>query len=65
MMCYNTGMEMMQDAAMLASFVNMKLRDRYASLDELCDDLEFDRTELERRLAEIGMAYDARTNAVR
>lgn len=26
---------------MLLSFVNMKLRDTYATLDDLCDDLEF------------------------
>ena len=28
------------DPDMLASFLNMKLRDQYASLDALCDDLE-------------------------
>ena len=30
------------DPDMLASFLNMKLRDQYASLDALCDDLELD-----------------------
>ena len=29
-----------QDPAMLLSYVNMKLRDQYASLDDLCDDLD-------------------------
>ena len=48
----------MKDGAMLLSFVNMKLRDRYEALDELCEDLAFDRAELERRLAEIGYTYD-------
>lgn len=46
---------------MLLSFVNMKLRDRYGTLDELCDDLGLDREELERRLAEAGWSYDAKT----
>lgn len=49
---------MMKDGAMLLSFVNVKLRDRYETLDELCEDLAFDRAELERRLAEIGYTYD-------
>ncbi|MDE5821894.1 MAG: DUF4250 domain-containing protein [Paramuribaculum sp.] len=30
------------DPAMLMSFVNMKLRDNYASLEDLCDDMSFD-----------------------
>ncbi len=32
-------MKLPEDPVMLLSFVNMKLRDQYASLDELCDDL--------------------------
>ena len=63
--CYNRGMEMMQDSAMLLSFVNMKLRDTYDSLDALCDDLEFDRAQLEERLAAIGCRYDAAGNCFR
>ena len=59
---YTIRMELLQDAAMLQSFVNMKLRDRYETLDELCDDLELDREELERRLAEAGWSYDAKSN---
>lgn len=47
---------------MLLSFVNMKLRDTYATLDDLCDDLEFDRTELESRLRAIGCRYDEEKN---
>ncbi|MDE5838018.1 MAG: DUF4250 domain-containing protein [Paramuribaculum sp.] len=30
------------DPAMLMSFVNMKLRDCYDSLEDLCDDMNFD-----------------------
>ena len=47
---------------MLLSFVNMKLRDRYASLDELCDDLDADRREIEEKLLAIGYAYDSEQN---
>ena len=32
-----------EDPDMLASFLNMKLRDQYSSLDALCDDLELDK----------------------
>lgn len=49
--------ELPRDPAMLASFVNMKLRDAYASLDEMCDDLGIDRSALEARMAEAGFEY--------
>ena len=42
---------------MLFSVVNMKLRDQYASLDALCDVLDIERADLERRLAEAGFEY--------
>ena len=51
-----------QDPMMLYSTVNMMLRDRYNSLDELCDDLNVDRMELEHRLAEVGFEYSVRDN---
>ncbi|MDE6160165.1 MAG: DUF4250 domain-containing protein [Muribaculaceae bacterium] len=49
--------ELPRDPAMLVSFVNMKLRDAYASLDEMCDDLGIDRADLEARMAEAGFEY--------
>ena len=52
-----------EDPMILLSFLNMKLRDGYASLDALCDDLEESRAEIERRLAAAGYAYDAARNA--
>ena len=52
-----------QDPYMLLSVVNMKLRDRFASLDDLCDDLQADRKTLEAVLATIGYYYDPRQNA--
>ena len=50
------------DPMMLLSAVNMKLRDLYASLDALCDDLDVSRAELEDRLAGIGYAYSEERN---
>ena len=50
------------DPMMLLSVVNMKLRDRYASLDALCDDLDVSREEIVNRLAEVGYAYSKERN---
>ena len=47
-----------KDPFILLSYVNTMLRDRYASLEEHCEDLELDRGELERRLKEAGAVYD-------
>jgi hypothetical protein len=43
---------------MLLSVVNMKLRDFYSSLDELCEDLGEDRVQLEKTLNTAGFEYD-------
>jgi len=48
-----------QDPAMLLSFINMKLRDSYSSLEELCDDLCIDIKALLQRMAEAGFEYSA------
>lgn len=45
------------DPAMLMSLINMKLRDNYSSLDELCDDMDISRDELMKRLGEAGFEY--------
>ena len=45
------------DPDMLASFLNMKLRDHYASLDALCDDLELDKVEIVKKLKEADYDY--------
>lgn len=52
-----------QDPVMLLSMVNMKLRDRYRSLDELCEDWDVSRTEIEGVLASIDYHYDPEQNA--
>lgn len=51
-----------RDPAVLVSVLNTKLRDFYASLDELCDDLEADKTELENSCAAAGYSYSAERN---
>lgn len=50
------------DDAMLLSFINTKLRDEYASLDEFCEDLELSREEIEERLGVLGYYYDEKQN---
>ena len=51
-----------KDPAMLMSWVNMKLRDFYGSLDELCEELGIDRKELEDRLKTAGFEYNRELN---
>jgi hypothetical protein len=51
-----------KDPAMLMSWTNLKLRDYYGSLEELCEDLEIDRKELEDALNKAGFEYNAELN---
>ena len=46
-----------KDPMILLSYVNTKLRDDYASLEALCEDMDLDRDELERTLAAAGFVY--------
>ena len=55
-------MELPQDPMMLLSFINMKLRDYYPSLDALCDDLNIDRSKLEEKLSNAGFEYNPEAN---
>ncbi len=55
-------MEIPKDPAMLLSFVNLKLRDDYKSLDEMCDDLNVLREEIEEKLSGIDYQYDEGQN---
>lgn len=51
-----------KDPVMLLSFVNLKLRDFYGSLDVLCEELTLDRQELTDKLAAIDYHYDEERN---
>ncbi len=42
---------------MLVSFVNMKLRDEYASLEAMCEDLDLNPDELCQNLRNAGYEY--------
>lgn len=55
-------MELPLDPMMLLSFINMKLRDFYPTLDMLCDDMNIDRTELEKKLNKAGFEYNEDLN---
>ena len=51
-----------KDPAMLMSWTNLKLRDFYGTLDDLCDELEIDRNEIEKILNEAGFEYNQELN---
>ena len=46
-----------EDPDMLASFLNMKLRDHYVTLDALCEDLELDKERIVEKLKEAEYDY--------
>ena len=51
-----------QDPVMLLSYINLKLRDNYSSLDALCDDLDVSKAEIEEKLKLINYTYDKDQN---
>ena len=51
-----------QDPVMLLSFINLKLRDYYGSLEQLCDDLEVNVQEIRDKLASIDYHYNEERN---
>ena len=51
-----------KDPVMLLSFINLKLRDYYTSLEALCDDLNIDCAEIEDKLLNIDYHYDKEKN---
>lgn len=56
-------MNIPKDPAILLSFINTKLRDSYASIDEMCDDLEIDKEKIVASLRTIGYEYNHDRNA--
>ena len=51
-----------QETAILLSFVNMKLRDSYSSLDDLCADLDVDPAAISAALSALDYHYDSGRN---
>lgn len=54
--------DMPEEPMMLMSYINMKLRDFYPTLDALCEDMDVDRGELEHKMAEAGLEYNPQAN---
>jgi len=50
------------EPTMLLSIMNTKLRDQYASLDILCDDLEITKEDILNKLKTIGYDYNKTKN---
>ena len=44
-----------KDPFMLLSMINMKLRDQYSSIDELCDDMDEDKNAIDKKLEAAGL----------
>ncbi|MDE6847177.1 MAG: DUF4250 domain-containing protein [Lachnospiraceae bacterium] len=51
-----------KDPVMLLSFINLKLRDFYGSLEMLCDDMDIERAKIEDKLSSINYHYDEEKN---
>ena len=54
-----------EDPVMLLSYVNMKLRDDYDDLDDMCDSLEIDKCGLIEKLEKAGYKYDQENHCFR
>lgn len=50
------------DPMMLLSWVNLKLRDFYPSLDTLCEDLEIEKSVIMDKLSAAGFEYNPELN---
>ena len=55
-------MALPNDAFILLSVINTKLRDYYPSLDALCEDLGESKDEIAQKLANYGFTYDEKQN---
>lgn len=55
-------MNLPQDPAILLSYVNTMLRDKYENLDELCEDYGVHKSELTEKLKNIGYEYSEKLN---
>ena len=51
-----------QDPIMLLSFINLKLRDYYSNLEQLCEDLDVNKEEITAKLESIDYRYDRDKN---
>ena len=54
---YGKAMNIPTNPDMLVSFINMKLRNNYDSLESLCDDMDINIDELVQNLRNAGFEY--------
>ena len=52
-----------EDDNILLSLINTKLRDKYSSLKELCEEEDVSAEEITSRLSSIGFTYDEQLNS--
>ena len=55
-------MKLPEDAMMLYSFINTKLRDCYPSLDALCEDMGIEKNDVVQKLKTVGFEYNPEKN---
>ena len=55
-------MNLPEEPMMLYSFINMKLRDFYPTLDALCEEMNVEKAEILKRLKMVGFEYDPERN---
>lgn len=55
-------MKLPEDPMMLYSFIDMKLRDFYPSLDALCEDMNVEKEVIVRTLKRVGFEYNPERN---
>lgn len=55
-------MELPKDPMMLLSTLNMKLRDCYSNLDELCEDIQVDKKTILNTMQTAGFEYNQELN---
>lgn len=51
-----------KDPSILLSFINTKLRDQYSSLNDLCEDMELEQSDLENILSTLDYQYSHELN---
>lgn len=55
-------MKLPEEPMMLYSFINMKLRDFYPSLDALCEDMNVEKEAIISKLKSVGFEYSPERN---
>ena len=58
-------MSLPKDPAVLFSYINTQLRDKYGSLEELCEDMQISEDDIIKTLEAAGFYYDETHNRFR